>query len=166
MLSSYTESYTYTVADVRKVMDQVRADMRMAAESSGAMTLARVDSIMGDVTKYAENEYLSRLLIRLLGADGTTLKAAEYEILTDAGMLTASHAGNMMWPRVTGTSIVMLVTTNDAYDRMDSASKDEFEKTLSNSWEATKAPSLAHLAAIADRNYVSKAYGVKKTSYA
>lgn len=166
MSSSYTQSYTYTVVDVRKVMDQVRADLRMAAESSGVMTLARANALMADISKYAEKNYASRILIRLVGADGVTVRAAEYVISTDAANWTATRAGNMMWPRIAGARINILITTNDVYDRLGQAGQDAFDKTLSKPWPTTSAtPSLGHLAAAADRNYVSNAYGVKKTSY-
>lgn len=164
MTSTYT--YTYTVADVRKVMDQVRADLRMAAESSGALSTGAADLLMGDIAKYAEKDYISEILIRLVDGGGLALRAAQYSISTDAATWSASRAGNMMWPQIAGARIKILLTTNAKFGALGQAGQDAFEQTLSGPWpNSTETPSLAHLSGVADRNYVSNAYGVKKTSY-
>jgi hypothetical protein len=165
MSSSYTQTYSYTVIDVRTVMDQVRADLRMAAQSSGALSLAEADDIMADVTLYAEKGYLARLLIRLVDAAESTVKAATYEVTTDAKTLTASRSANMMWPEVAGGSLKVLITPNDVFKGLSSTQQANFRGGLRLPWPLQSAPSLAHLSAANDRNYVSNAYAAKKKVY-
>jgi hypothetical protein len=165
MSYSFTESYTYTVVDVRKVMDQVRSDLRMAAQSTGLMTLDSADVLMADVVKYAEKNYLESVLIHMDGSDGVVIRAAEYVISADGRTLTASRSGNMLWTATPGANLRVTLRTTDSYDALSPASRAGFKASLSVPWPAGRSPALGHLSGTAERNYVSNAYGARKTSY-
>jgi len=78
--SSYT--YTYSVTDVRKVMSQLHAEFRMAAQSTGLRTAADVDEVMADITRFAEEDYLERVQLRLVNSSGKNVKVATTKFRT------------------------------------------------------------------------------------
>jgi len=160
--SSYT--YTYSVTDVRKVMSQLHAEFRMAAQSTGLRTTADVDEVMADITRFAEEGYLERVHLRLVNASGKNIKVADYEVSEDAGGWSADRAGNMLWPRGFGVRLTATLYYSPAWHQRSAAQQAAFKDNLNRGWSTTTDDlSTSHLTARADRTFASNAYGVKKT---
>ncbi|EMQ1187899.1 hypothetical protein R9W25_005878, partial [Klebsiella variicola] len=70
MSSSYsnTETRTYTVADVEKVVRSIQADLMMIANSSKAMTEDKAKDYAHDIELLAKEEYLNVVDVTLLSA--------------------------------------------------------------------------------------------------
>lgn len=163
-MSTHSYTYTYSVTDVRKVMGQLHAEFRMAAQSTGLRTFENVDAVMADITRFAEEGYLERVQVRLVNASGKNAKVADYEVSEDAGGWSADRAGNMMWPRGVGVRIAITLYYSAKWNQQSAAQQAVFESKLNRTWSAeTDDLSTSHLVARSDRTFVSNAYGVKKT---
>lgn len=166
MSSTYTSSSTYTVVDVRKVMDQIRADVRMIAQSSGLWTLDYADRVMNDVTLLAEDGYLKKIQIRAVGWDGKNVRVADYPICEDAQGWTPQHSGDNLW-KVAARRLAATLTWSDKWNNLTAAQEAAVRSKLSIGWTtSTDDLSVAHLQrSPGDRTYVSNGYGVRKTVY-
>src|SRR5580658_5247524 len=98
MSSTETITQTYTIADIGKVIDCFAADLDMTAQSTGLLTKERVTRYASDVKLMAQLGYLQEVNIVLKDSAGADIRAAKYEVATDAASLTASRPGNNLWP--------------------------------------------------------------------
>jgi hypothetical protein len=57
---TYTYTRTYTRADIRRVINEIAADLDMIAESSGVLTRDEVNDYVADLVAFAQEEYLWR----------------------------------------------------------------------------------------------------------
>ena len=83
---SYAESLTqtYTIADIGKVIDCFAADLDMTSQSTGLLTRELVKGYAADVKAMAQRGYLLEANIVLKDASGNVIRAAKYEVNTDA----------------------------------------------------------------------------------
>lgn len=87
---SYTETLTqtYTIADVGKVIDCFAADLDMTSQSTGLLTRDLVKQYAADVKAMAQGGYLVEANIVLKDSAGNIIRAAKYEVSSDAASLT------------------------------------------------------------------------------
>src|ERR1700693_307729 len=97
-----TQSRTFTIADIAKVIDCVAADLDMNAQSTGLLSRDLVKRYAADVKALAQQGYLLEANIVLQDAAGNPIRAAKYEVSTDGTTLTAHRPGNNLWPRTPG----------------------------------------------------------------
>jgi hypothetical protein len=164
MSSSYSYSDSYSVVDVRKVMDQIHADMRMIAQSTGLWTQGYADEVMADVIRFAEEDYLDRIRIRLI-RDGKNIRVYDYDVHRDVSGWEGVRAGGNLW---NGMAERMSVTLNysDEWQNLNESDQAAFKATLNISWGlVTDDLSVGHLDVSDQRTYVSNGYGVKKTVF-
>ena len=97
---SYSESLTqtYTIADIGKVIDCFAADLDMTSQSTGLLNRDLVKQYAADVKAKAQKGYLLEANIVLRDSSGKVIRAAKYEVNTEAGSLVASRPGNNRWP--------------------------------------------------------------------
>lgn len=165
MSSSYSYSTSYTITDVRKVMDQVHADVRMIAQSTGLWTQAYADEVMADVIRFAEEDYLDRVRIRLIGSDGKNIRVYVYDVHKNVAGWTGERAGGNLW---IGDAIRMAVTISysDEWNALSESEKSAFKANLNIGWSPTTDDlSVDHLSITSQRTYASNGYGVKKAVY-
>src|SRR6266478_8398745 len=98
MMYTETQSQTFTIADIGKVIDCVAADLDMNAQSTGLLTRDLVKQYAADVKAMAQRGYLLDANIVLHDATGKVIRAAKYEVSTDASSLTSHRPGNNLWP--------------------------------------------------------------------
>ena len=86
---SYTESVTqtYTIADIGKVIDCFAADLDMTSQSTGLLSRDLVKQYAADVKAMAQAGYLVEANIVLKDSAGKIIRAAKYEVSTDAASL-------------------------------------------------------------------------------
>jgi hypothetical protein len=165
---SYTESLTqtYTIADIGKVIDCFAADLDMTSQSTGLLTRDLVKKYAADVKAMAQKGYLIEANIVLKDSGGNVIRAAKYEVSTDAGSLTASRPGNNRWLATPGGELSVVVRNSQKWRDLADSQRAAFNETLSISWISSSTDlSFPGLTRYADRNYVSNGWGVTKSVY-
>jgi hypothetical protein len=169
-MSSYSDSYstTFTTADIGKVFDCFAADYDMVSQSTGLHSREYAKSISGDVKIWAQHGYLDEVSICLQNSAKEIIRAAKYEISTDAGLWTAQRPGNNLWPRVSGGNLRIILNYSEKWHNLSDQQKTTFRTNqLNESWVSTDIDtSFPSLSKSFDRNYVSNGYGVRKSTYA
>jgi hypothetical protein len=166
---SFTESQTqtYTILDIAKVIDCIAADLDMTAQSTGLLTHEQVKKYSADVKALAQNGYLLEANIVLQDSSGEVLRAAKYEVSTNASTLTAHRPGNNLWPRTPFGSLNVVVRYSQKWRDLTEWHRAAFMKALSTGWTTSNTDlSFPSLTRSSDRNYVSNGWGVTKSVYA
>jgi hypothetical protein len=166
---SYSESLTqtYSVADIGKVIDCVAADLDMNSQSTGLLTRDQVKNYAADVKALAQKGYLVEANIVLQDSSGGVIRAAKYEVSTDASTLTAQRPGNNRWPRTPSGQLNIVVLYSQKWHELTDAQKAAFRQTLTTGWTTSNTDlSFPTLTRSADRNYISNGWGVTKSIYA
>lgn len=165
---SYTESVTqtYTIADIGKVIDCFAADLDMTSQSTGLLSRDLVKQYATDVKAMAQRGYLVEANIVLTDAAGNIIRAAKYEVSTDATSLSASRPGNNRWPATPGGELSIVLQNSQQWHDLTESQRAAFDKTLGTSWIPSNTDiSFPGLTRYTDRNYVSNGWGVKKSVY-
>lgn len=166
---SYSESLTqtYTIADIGKVIDCFAADLDMTSQSTGLLNRDLVKQYAADVKSMAQRGYLLEANIVLKDSGGNVIRAAKYEVNTDAASLTASRPGNNRWPATPGGDLTIVVRNSQKWLNLNDAQRTAFYATVSQSWGTSSVDlSFPSLTRAADRNYVSNGWGFTKSVYA
>ena len=108
-----TESQTYTIADIGKVIDSFAADLDMNAQSTGLLSRDTVRRYASDVKTMAQSGYLQEANIVLHNRDGVVIRAAKYEVIMGT-VAAAQRPGNNLWPRTTGGDLSVVVRYTQA----------------------------------------------------
>ncbi|MGA7792409.1 MAG: hypothetical protein WCA19_05175 [Candidatus Acidiferrales bacterium] len=162
-----TLTQTYSVADIGKVIDCIAADLDMNSQSTGLLTRDQVKSYAADVKALAQKGYLLEANIVLQDSSGEVIRAAKYEVSTDASTLTAHRPGNNLWPRTPSGQLNIVVRYSQKWHGLTDAQKLAFSQTLSTEWSPSSTDlSFPSLTRSADRNYVSNGWGVTRSVYA
>jgi hypothetical protein len=161
-----TTTQTYTVADIGKVMDCIAADLDMNSQSTGLLSHDTVKSYAADVRLLAQKGYLQEANIVLKNSAGVVIKAAKYEISTNASTLTAQRPGNNLWPRTPQGDLTVVVKHSPKWTYLPQAQKDAVKQLLATTWSSSAADlSFPTLTRTPDRNYVSNGWGVTKSIF-
>ncbi|MGD0956170.1 MAG: hypothetical protein ABR953_04995 [Candidatus Acidiferrales bacterium] len=166
MSSTETLTQTYTIADIAKVIDCFAADLDMTAQSTGLLSRDLVKKYAADVKAMAQGGYLLEANIVLHDAAGNVIRAAKYEVSTNAGSLTAGRPGNNLWPATPNGELSVVVKNSQKWRDLTDSQRQTFRGTLSTSWTSSSTDlSFPALTRAADRNYVSNGWGVTKSVY-
>src|SRR5688500_20100092 len=104
MVYSVISTETYSTTDVENVMRNLKTELLMIAESTGAISLADAREYAADFELLAKEECLAYVDVTLL--DGFyEVRAVRYTVTTEAGELTATRPGGVLWPRVSKPSL-------------------------------------------------------------
>ena len=162
MSATYAATQTYSVADVEIVMRRVSADLLMIASSTQAITEATAKDWAHDIELLAKQGYLHWVDLTLL-ANGEEAQATRYVVNTESGELTSSRPGGVLWPRLTGATLRIVVSHTDAYDQV---AQDRTRSKLRISWvPSTVDTSHATLTSSAGRDYASNGFGMQRKDY-
>ncbi len=163
MSQTRTATATYTVVDIENVVRRVKADLVMIADSTGAWTAANAADYAHDVEVLAKAGYLKWVDLTLL-SNGVEVKAVRFEVDTDAGSLTPSRPGGVLWPKVSGPHLRIVLSYTDAYtSEAREATKGKLKIGWVTSYDDT---SHASLMSSGGRNYASNAYGMQRKDWA
>lgn len=110
MSQSSTATSTYTVVDIGNVVRRVKADLVMIADSTGAWTAAKAEDYAHDIEVLAKAGYLAWVDVTLF-SDGTEVKAVRFDVNTEAGSLSTSRPGGVLWPRVSAPGFAWCLGT-------------------------------------------------------
>ena len=163
MSQTKTASATYTTTDIENVVRRVRADLTMIADSTGAWTPQKAADYAHDIEILAKAGYLAWVDITLLQND-VELKAVRFDVDTDLGTLSTSRPGGVLWPRVTGANLRIVISYTNAYT---SEAREATQGKLKINWTASSADtSHSDLSSSGGRNYVSSTYGMQRKDWA
>jgi hypothetical protein len=157
-----TGSATYTTVDVENVVRRLKADLTMIASSTGAWTEKEAGEYAHDIEALAKKDYLASVDVTLL--NGTTeVAAVRYDVNTNAGGLSGSRPGGVMWPKISGAELRVTIWYTAAYD---AAARQSMTGKLKISWGPSSADtSHATLNGSGGRDYASNAYGFNRKDW-
>ena len=168
MSASATQTKTYSVVDIRKVVDNFAADYSMKSQSTGLNTRDQVANVVYDLTIFAEYEYLLSVELVLEDSDGDVIKGTEYTVSNQAIGWSSERPGNNLWPRTPGGVLRVTASLNSAWWSKTEASKAIFleRHKMKGSWPtATEETSFAHLSSSSGQQYSSNGYGWQRTNH-
>jgi hypothetical protein len=158
-----TATATYTYVDIENVVRRVNADLVMIADSTGGWTAEEARSYAHDIEVLAKAGYLEWVDVTLI-SNGVEIKAVRFEVDTDAGSLTTSRPGGVLWPRIAGAKLRIILNYTDAYtSTAREATKGKLKMGWTSCYDDT---SHAGLTSAGGRNYVSNAYGMQRKDWA
>ena len=163
MSQTRTASATYTTTDIENVVRKVKADLIMIGDSTRAWTPKMAADHAHDVEELAKAGYLAWVDITLLSNE-IEVKAVRFHVDTDAGTLTASRPGGVLWPRVPSPRLRIVVGYTSAYT---STAREQMKSKLTLNW-TTNHEDVGHggLSSSGGRNYVSSNYGMQRKDWA
>jgi hypothetical protein len=166
MSISETITQTFTTADVGKVLDCFAADFDGISQSTGLRSRQEVVALSADVKLMAQLGYLREVNICLSDGAGRLIRAAKYEVSTDAGGLTAQRPGNNLWPRTPGGQLRAYMKPTAAWHKLGAADKQAIDRRLSRPWSHESLDSsFPTLASTADRAYASNGFGLVRSTF-
>lgn len=168
MSTTATKTTTFTVADIRKVIENFAADYTMIGEITGLRTRDYVSKDIADLTQFANDGYLVRVTLYQLDKDGNPLNVSVYEVSESAAAWKTGNPGGNLWPVVSGSSLQLIATLTDAWFAKSDASQQQYvkDKGLHGSWaKSGKSMSLAGLKSSEGQKYASNGYGWARTNY-
>ncbi len=163
-----TRTTTYTVADIRKVVENFAADFSMMAQATGLRTRENVAQVVSDLNIFAEYAYLKKVSLFLRDKDGNKLRIAVYDISDSAAGWKSEAPGNNLWPSTPGGSLSVVADLNQSWWNKADTDKAAFIKKhgLHFGWEATtQDTSATGLNPSTGQKYASNGYGWARTNY-
>ncbi len=158
-----TLTYTYTTTDIEAVIRRFTADLVMIAQSSGALTEATAREYAHDVEELAKAGYLKAVDLTLF-TWATEVRAARYLVDPDAGSLSMSRPGGVLWPRVLNPRFRIVLSYTADYD---ATARESMRPRLKINWvPTTEDTSHASLTPSGGRDYVSNGWGMQRQDYA
>ena len=115
MNQTRTASATYTVVDIENVVRRVKADLVMIADSTGGWTAAEARDYAHDIEVLAKAGYLTSVDVTLF-RNRSEIKAVRFDVNTDAGSLSSSRPGGVLWPKVPNPYLRIVLRHTSAYD--------------------------------------------------
>ncbi|SRR6266568_1124169 len=168
MTSTGTHTTTYTVADIRKVVDNFAADFSMIAQATGLYSRENVAWVVSDLKIFAEYRYLINVNLILKDGTGQQVRAAVYRVFESAIGWSSERPGNNIWPRMANGSLTVVATFTSAWWNKTLPEKSLFMTTtgLHNSWgPTTEDTSFRGLTPTSGQRYASNGYGWQRTNY-
>jgi hypothetical protein len=169
MSQTSTHTTTYTVADVRKVVESFAADFSMMAQATGLRTRESVANTVSDLRTFAEHGYLIDVRLILKDATGKYLRGAVYTVSQAAVGWVSNRPGGNLWPRTPGGQLQVVAAIAAAWWEKTDLEKGVFiaKYGLHSAWDlTTEDTSFAGLASSQGQRYASNGYGWERTNYA
>jgi len=168
MSNSNTGTKTFTVADIRKVVENFAADYSMIGQSTGLRTRTQVERDVADLQAFAEDGCLVSVRVMLKDAAGNKVNAAVYRPNTNAAGWTSDRPGNALWPETLGGSLYITATLSDAWWEKSETQKANYvaARGLHSGWGRTTVDtSVAGMSSSSGQRYASNGYGWERTNY-
>lgn len=168
MSATGTTTTTFTVADIRKVVENFAADYAMIADVTGLRSRDKVANDVSDLNAFAADGYLESVTLSLLDSSGVSVNVAVYKVSRNATGWQIGSPGNNLWPVTPGGSLWLLATLNNTWWNKSDAQKEEYIKDsgLHSPWSKTdKKALLAGLNSSEGQKYASNGYGWARTNY-
>ena len=168
MSSTGTTTQTFTVADIRKVVDSFAADYTMMSESTGLHSPSEIRSTVADLKIFAEAGYLIDVTLILRDKAGTEIKGAKYKTSDAASGWVSQRPGNSMWPRTPDGNLEIVASLKSTWWAMTDDQRATFKRSkgLALPWPTTTTDtSLSGLTQSDGQRYASNGYGLERSNY-
>jgi hypothetical protein len=168
MSTTATQSNTYTVADVRKVVENFAADFSMMSLATGLRSRDDVARTVADLRAFAEDGHLVEVKLILKDAGGNKLRGASYRVSQSALGWTSDRPGNNLWPRTPGGVLWVIATLGSQWNSMTLDQKRAYKtrRGFNYPWDPTlEDTSFSGLTASYAQRYASNAYGFQRINY-
>ncbi|MCZ8021511.1 MAG: hypothetical protein O9302_07035 [Cyclobacteriaceae bacterium] len=168
MYSTYTNTSTYTVVDIRKTFEGFSADFRMIAARTEKMSQKDVEGTLHDIMAWAESKYLDYVDITLLDQSNKPIRAVRYTVDEKGKAVQSARAGSNDWPNITGTSLTVIVKNNKAWNALSPEEQSKFksENGFIRTWGPSNIDnSYSHLSRASAQLYGSNGYELKKDNF-
>jgi hypothetical protein len=168
MTTANTRTQTYTVADIRKVVESFAAVYSMIAQSSKLHTRDFVARTVSDLQQFATDGYLVEVLIMLKDSAGNKLNAVTFRPSTNANGWTSDRPSSDLWPETPGGSLYVLATVNNAWSSKTDQQKLDYISAngLNFPWGSnTEDLSTAGMNSTAGQRFASNGYGWLSTNF-
>src|ERR1700677_4412820 len=136
MMYTEAQSQTFPIADIGKVIDCFAADLDMNSQSTALLPRDLVKQYAADVKAMAQKGYLLEANIVLRDAAKNVIRAAKYEVSTDASSLIAHRPGNNLWPNMPGGDLTVVVQYSQKWRDLADAQRAAFRQTLGTTWSS------------------------------
>jgi hypothetical protein len=169
MSTTTTRTTTYTVSDIRRVVDNFAADFSMMAQSTGLRARESVANTVSDLKILAEYGYLVEVSLFLFDKEGNKICAARYKVSESASGWQSDRPGDALWPKTEGGALRVLATLTYEWWGMTDTDRQEFirDRGLNSPWSPAEwDTSFTGLTSSAGQKYVSNGYGWERTNYA
>lgn len=168
MSSTGINTQTFTVADIRKVVENFSADYAMIAESTRLHSESTVRQTNGDVHIFAAERLLAGATIILTDSSGTTIKAAKYFTSENASGWPSDRPGNAIWPYTSDGKLHIIVSLSDPWWEMTDLQRSEFRRRtgLVGRWGRTSMDtSMSKMIRSTGQRYSSNGYGLQRENF-
>lgn len=169
MYSTFTNTGTYTVTDIKKTFEGFSADFRMIATRTGKRTISEVEALINDIMIWAETKNLDYIDIALLNAELTALKAVRYRVDENGKANQSDRAGNNNdWQNLPNTNLRVVVNFNTKWKSLTQDQQTRFmtDNNFRCSWGRLDFNnSYNHLTKDDAQLYASKGYELKKENF-
>lgn len=170
MYNTRTNTNTYTVVDIRKTFENCEADIRTIARRTKKWSMDKVDNILHDVLKFAENGYLQTISIVLIQkSDEKTIRAAKFSINETGTSNCSDRPGqNNDWEEKENTYLTIILENTSNWHQLTQVQQNDFKRNnnFKISWGASAIDtSFSHLNSGNAQLYASKGYELQKTNF-
>lgn len=168
MSTTGTQTQTYTVTDIRKVIDHFAADFAMKAEATGLRSRENVDKIVADLKQFAEAKYLDQIKLFLKNSLGATIKATLYKVELSATGWVSQRPGDNLWPNTPGGSLELVASMSQNWWNLTQSQRENFiaSNGLNFKWPpGTEVATFAGLTASTGQRYASNGYGLQRQNF-
>jgi hypothetical protein len=163
-----TTTYTRPVADIRKVLNNFRADLTMIAQATGLWTREVVDATVEDLIRFADAGYLISVVVMTWDSKGVKMPGRKYTVSNSAMGWASDDPGGNLWPKIPGGRMEIIASLTSAWWQLDAMTQAS-EKTklgISGDWTPTSTDiSFSGMTAIRDRSYASNSFGMERWTY-
>lgn len=166
MTTTYTATETYTRVDVAKVFEFFRAELRLVARSTATWADDQAAETADDIVAYALEGYLNAVHVVLRDGHGVVVCVAQYAVSDDAGgRIGQRRPGGNLWPSTPGGSLETILLMSATWGQVSPEARRRFQVGLKRNWgPADQNLTYAGMTASEPRDYVSNAYGLRRTT--
>lgn len=166
MTTTYTATETYTRVDVAKVFEFFRAELRLMARSTATWADDQAAETADDIVAYALEGYLNAVHVVLRDGHGVVVCVAQYAVSDDAGgRIGQRRPGGNLWPPTPGGTLETILLMSATWGRLPLEAQRRFRAGLKRSWGPVDVDlTYPGMASSEPRDYVSNAYGLRRTT--
>lgn len=169
MYGTRTNTNTYTVVDIRKTFENCEADIRTIARRTGKWTMEKVDNVLHDILKLAENGYLSEVSIALKDTNDIVKRATKFAINENGSASNSARPGqNNDWENIANTHLTLYLSYSTKWHSLTEQQKKDFQTNnyFRIEWTTTTDDtSFSHLNSGTGQLYANKGYELQKINF-
>lgn len=169
MYNTRTNTSTFTVVDIRKTFENCEADIRTIARRTGKWSMEKVDNVVHDILKLAENGYLNEVSIALKDANNHVKRATKFAINENGSAADSARPGqNNDWENIVNTHLTVYLSYSSKWHSLSEQQRKDFETNnfFRIAWTTTSDDtSFSHLNSGSAQLYANKGYELQKTNF-